>query len=206
MRRSDLVSGVIVALAALLICSSASASGPSPAPGQPKDRICVASGGCSGAGLQVGQSIMIVKANDTARTSTTTITADPDLQLTNVPAGFYLATFHLEVGVVSTEGFSFYLAGASARGTQNGQCSSTSLSITFAPNLVVGDTSATAWNPTAADVGWIDCWMPFSQSVAGTVSIAWAQSVSSASATTVFSSSGLAIGNKNSWLRLYRYN
>jgi hypothetical protein len=55
----------------------------------PASIIAASSGGVSASGINAGQTLVAYKANTTSRNSTTTTSNDPDLIVTNMPAGTY---------------------------------------------------------------------------------------------------------------------
>jgi hypothetical protein len=59
--------------------------------------IVSTSGGVSAAGMAIGQQVYVTKSSTTSRSSTTTLSNDPDLQITNIPAGTYNVTANFAV-------------------------------------------------------------------------------------------------------------
>ena len=107
--------GYLVGLAGLAAIASAyipdvfgaALSSPTAAP------LVVCNTTCSGAGIQPRQTYTVVKPSQTSRTSTTTVTDDPHLSITSLPAGVYAieATIKTSNYTASGAGFRMLLAG-----------------------------------------------------------------------------------------------
>lgn len=161
-----------------------------------------------GTNCPAGVATTVVKAAATDRTSTTTITSDPDLQFTAVSGGTYDIQFCLAFGGVTTgvQGFKFAFNLTSA-GTQNGMWGGSSrVNAAGAAHsgLLLGDTTGgvtglvsyatiTVGNGTNQVCGQ----GVVSQSSAVTYAIQWAQVASNVNATRL---------NQGSYLRYTRTN
>lgn len=166
---------------------------------------------CNLTAIAVGQVAYVVKAGDTARTSTTTATLDPDLQLNNMPVG----TYALDVSVrftmtISAGGFKHGIVTTSTvpGGISQGydiagfitgagpSCSSTGLLQTYAINTTTTATIVTCTagtvdtDGTGKSIGAVH--MPTS---VGTLGVTWAQVSSNGSASTM---------KAGSWIRVTR--
>lgn len=154
---------------------------------------------CSGAALVVGQSVNVIKTADTVRTSTTTLTNDPDLQVTSVPVGRYLVEFALQYLSAINAG-----AGGVNWGGTCTTCTSQQALIMGASGSTVGVNTSNGFNNGAAitsfpastlDVHYIS---QFTVNVTGasTIAILWAQNTSGATG------SALRAGSEMSLTRL----
>lgn len=164
--------------------------------------ICVANGtnclgpitcttACSGASLKVGQLLVLIKGSQTTRTSVTGVTIDTDLQVNNLPAGEYQVDIGLNVST-----------GANAGGYRIEMGSSSSCTGYSAQGFwIYGDTptvlrvdTGVANATTASSSAFLYTTHVAYFNSASSVAICWAQSVSNATATTLFGG-GLGASN-----------
>lgn len=155
---------------------------------------------CSAASLKVGQSVAIAKGSNTARASTTTLANDPDLQITNLPAGYYRIEFTLQFTATnSTGGSQWRLSMGTATQFEVGMgyhdCNTTTAPVVF----TLAANSATPQTCTITSGSGVDINVSyFRPSVpAGTLSIQWAQNSSNASATNLNQNSSLMVTRIN---------
>lgn len=154
---------------------------------------------CSIATLAVGQTAIVVKTSATARTSTTTLAADPVLTFTNAPNG---AIYLLEAfvkwtqGGATTNGIRAALTGTSF--TSSHWCRVTTNTSTANASEVANGTDAqgfltfTDGGASASANRQITCsGVGTTSAGSATLDFRWAQNTSSASATTVAAQSVL---------------
>jgi hypothetical protein len=144
--------------------------------------VCDLGGACSATGLEVGGSVWAFNASATSRSSTTTATADPNLQITNLPSGFYEVRIYLEFAA-GAGGVRYTVTAPSngfrAEGTLN--CSGVGIGAAELVSLTTV-TCATTSGAFANYQGVIS-------GTGGTFSIDWAQASSNAATTTLQSRS-----------------
>lgn len=135
---------------------------------------------CNVVGMPVGQTARVMKVAATNRASTTAITADPDLQFTNVPIGRYI----LRMGIDATfggGGFQFTLSNVTTAGS----------GVAIIPNNCTGaSTAGVVGSVTLTATPIISCTVAANASYTlntgilvsalGTVSFNWAQAASNA--------------------------
>lgn len=138
-----------------------------------------------------------VKAADTARQSTTTLTVDPDLQLTLLTGQYDFELFMLFDSVSGVAGFKFQSTGTAAdsRGTSPADAQGSVNSAAYGPKLesFVGGTISYATVATAANGNGVLYKGSLLVTTPGTFGIAWAQVVSTASNTTLRAGSYLTV-------------
>jgi len=146
---------------------------------------------CNVAGMAVGDFATIKKTAATSRASTTTSTADGDLQFTNVPIGEYIISLYLTFGD-GAGGSRWRITSPSSDGTMTAaqNCQGVANSVIISANGV-DNTCASVTNERAGGSGYTRL------TGAGTVSLDWAQNTSNAANTTL---------DFRSWVRLERVN
>jgi hypothetical protein len=176
---------LVIALSALFTAlflhdAFAQTGGGFPPAGTPKEITCNAS--CSLAGIKVGQSAVIWTTAGTSRNTTTTLTNDPVLAFTSVPAGTYWVEFFAQTTC----------GGGGLAWTFNGpgsmDISGVSTSNAAATSLAASTGSSGAINTTimpTSGCGTLALQGVSSSGVSGTIAFSWAQSVSNGSNTTV---------------------
>jgi hypothetical protein len=132
-----------------------------------------------------------VKAADTSRNTTTTLTADPDLTLSSVPAGRYAVEIYLEITSASdTPGFKWTLA-------QNGSdwfVSGVGKDAANAVTSAFADDSAASYSFADVNPNYDIVYQgALNMTSVGTVSVNWAQLVSDATNVTLGSTSYLKL-------------
>ncbi len=130
-----------------------------------------------------------VKAADTARQSTTTLTADPDLSVTLLTGQYSYELFMLFDSVAGGAGFKFSSTGTAAdsRGTSPADATGLVNAAAYGPKLesFVGATLSYATVGTAADSNGVLYKGSLLVTTPGTFGVQWAQAVSTASNTTL---------------------
>lgn len=156
-------------------------------------RVTVSQSVVGGEGMLVGDTVRISKLANTSRASTITVTVDPHLQVTALPAGHYKVGLYLR-SPAAAGGFRFRLdiSGAGdlrALGAQNCE----------------GVRSA-FWNEETAEQACASTTLPYAvqgegatdkAAATGTIGIFWAQNASNVASTTL---------NSESWLEVTRLN
>jgi hypothetical protein len=149
---------------------------------------------CNATGLVVGQSVIVSKGSPTTRTSTTTTTNDPDLQITNVPAGTYTYKAQIYFSQQSGGGFALgpvfsgTLTGGGGSFQQEGLAfqNGSSCSPTVIQSVAV--TTSTATLSCGSGTSQNTVYIPEGQmlaSTSGTFAFTWAQDISSGLGTTL---------------------
>lgn len=154
-----------------------------------------------------------VKASDTARQSTTTLTADPDLSVPLFTGQYSFELFLLFDSVAAGAGFKFQSNGTAvdSRGTSPAGATGLVNAAAYGPKLesFVGATLSYATVGTAVDSNQVLYKGSLLISTAGTFGIQWAQAASTASNTTLRAGSYLnctLLGQKtgsNATIRIY---
>jgi hypothetical protein len=139
--------------------------------------------------------ITAVKAADTSRSSTTTLTADPDLTFSVLANSKYLVRFALIITGGATEDFKFSVGGP-ASFTLNSSIwyntgNTTTITGDDSPNDNTPDSVTIPCHATVPSTVWFDGYIATS-GTAGTVSIKWAQNTSGATATILKAGSYIA--------------
>lgn len=188
------VSSLLMSIPLALLCvmflqpEAQSQSGGGAPPAQPKDIYCTTA--CPVSGIKVGQNALIMKGNTTSRASTTTLTADPDLQFTSIPLGQYNIESFIQFSGASAGGDNQDWAATAASFFDLNVvtlCSGTGL-VTFvtATGQSTGCTSLTTTVNNIYQRG-------IANSLSGTLSINWAQNSSNATASALTNTSFLRI-------------
>lgn len=146
--------------------------------GQPPGRGIVSTNGVSGGGLmQIGDTVTLYSGTATSRASNTTLSADPNLQINNLPLGNYLIRVHFDVSMgAGGVKYTITAAGNSASLLGTEMCDTTGSVkrlISLTANTCAGTSSAT-WSGQG-----------IVRSNGGTISVDWAQNSSSGTNTTV---------------------
>jgi len=154
-----------------------------------------------------------VKASDTQRISTTTLTADPDLQLTLLTGQYEYELFMLFDSVTAAAGFKFQSNGTAidSRGTSPAGATGLVNAAAYGPKLesFVGATLTYATVGTAANSNQVSYKGSLLVSTPGTFGIQWAQGTSTASNTTLRAGSYLTATllaqktSSNATIRIY---
>lgn len=130
-----------------------------------------------------------VKAADTSRLSTTTLTADPDLSITLLTGQYSFELFMLFDSVAAGAGFKFQSTGTAvdSRGTSPADATGLVNAAAYGPKLesFVGSTISYATVSTSADSNGVLYKGSLLVTTPGTFGIQWAQAVSTASNTTL---------------------
>lgn len=149
----------------------------------------------SGAGMLIGDTIIVSKSADTARASTITPTSDPHLQITSLPAGHYKIAVRLSfTATVGTGGYRWQFNAPSvvALGTAIVTCNTAFSAleiVSAADNVCTGASGGRAhYMVHGASV---------KAQATGTIAIAWAQNASNVTATNLLA---------DSWLEVTRIN
>lgn len=149
---------------------------------------------CNATGLAIGQTATIVKGTTTNRTSSTTLTSDPDLQFTSLPAGTYI--------------INLFIASGSAAGGANGLKWQLNSIMSACNGFGDGVVNSALYNlnslgcgvavqsPISAQDNW-GFTGTFITASSSTQALNWAQNVSSASTTSVFAGSSFTITRVN---------
>lgn len=140
---------------------------------------------CSGAGLRVGQSIVVYKSASTARTSTVVTAVDPDLQVTSLPAGTYEVRLYAYVWntTTNTQGFKFTFSSGGMTSARGVCVAATGAAGGLTGGLVDGSVATNLAGLTVdSDLG-MQCDLAGILGTPFTVAIYWSQSSSSANST-----------------------
>jgi hypothetical protein len=147
------------------------------------------------ADARYGPTLFAYKAANTPRNSTTTLAADPDLALANVPVGVYEVALSLQVYDNSNHGFLWDIAGTATmsslgRALLLPDLGSGNLGISAISNGILSGQSIAPWanaTQTARYIGLI------SVTVAGSIEFRWAQQTSNANNLAVFAGSRMTL-------------
>jgi len=151
---------------------------------------------CSVAGMPVGQTARVMKVAATNRATTTTPTADPDLQFTNVPVGRYVFRVVIDATVVTAVGMNVSFSNITSTSTNiihTNNCTATPASTAQVQTMALSATYACSPGITGG-IQWT-AQSGVLVSALSTVSFNWSQVVSSATVTAV---------NPDSFLELTR--
>jgi len=156
---------------------------------------------CNVSSIAVGQMAIIHKGSNTSRTSTTSLTIDPDLQFNNVPIGSYELRVQVSQSTgATTGGITWGLAGGDNNGFQAGAAIGPDLSASTSALTLVTDTATpcpcVTLNASVTNGFWTEIG-PLIKTSSGTVGVYWAQTTSSASATVVDTASSLILTRLN---------
>ena len=151
----------------------------------------------SATGLAVGQTIYAVKPSTTARSSNTTLTADPALAFSNVPVGTYAVNGSIGVNcaTTNTQAFQTSWSGTNAAAQGNEILGPPSVPGTPSTGALSGtNTQFVAASFAAGTNQYMSCEGTLAvTSSAGTFSLNWAQTTSNANSTSVVSGSWVSL-------------
>lgn len=137
------------------------------------------------------------KTSDTSRASTVTLTSDPDLTLNVVANAFYKFKCYLDFEAVAGTGFGIQWQWAVPAGSTlryHLVCNSTSATPVVANTLQATDIGSSAGNGPGSLQGAEMTGTLFTSTLAGAITLQWAQATSSATATIVHAQSFMELG------------
>jgi hypothetical protein len=158
---------------------------------------------CNISGLKVGYSAIVISGSSTSRTSSTTFSADTNLQFTNVPAGAYVFSAYLTWTDASAGGAQWTFVNTGG-GTSTGVIGGTQMC-----NEAQGATATSAWgttttfnalcstHATSVDTASMYGAVVYNPVVSSTLSLTWAQNTSNATSSTLASGNVMTVTRIN---------